>query len=191
RQLAPAVGENDLGARLVPRSHPSCDVCSFANEQIQQLIHRIFFPGAPKPLRQIVIAGFDQQSASASICTHLVRTMAVHLPGTVCAVDADLERHELEALLDGDTGSTTELAPLRHHNLWVVPSSGFLAPDNGSIALNAQSRMSALRRKFDYVVVHAPGGDSSLLPLLGQFADGVILVAQAHVTRRKAAVKVR
>jgi Mrp family chromosome partitioning ATPase len=45
--------------------------------------------------------------------------------------------------------------------------------------------MGELRREFDYAVIHAPpmgaGGEAGVL---AQFADGLVLVLEAHRTRR-------
>jgi Mrp family chromosome partitioning ATPase len=74
-------------------------------------------------------------------------------------------------------------------NLWLVPP--------GSRADGAQSlfasdrlrwRMQELRKVFDYVLIDAPPITSSAeAVLLGQMADGVILVVEANSTRRETA----
>ena len=48
--------------------------------------------------------------------------------------------------------------------------------------------MIELREKFDYVLIDAaPLGSSTDAVLLGQKADGLVLIVEAHSTRREAA----
>jgi len=179
---------------------PACwNPSLFADEQIQRLVQRVFFPGLPKPARQVVFAGLEGDRETAYICAEVARQMAAQLPGSVCAVDCDVSGHSLGALLGHTSGPEFEgnsiqsaRPPETNSNLWLVPSASFLEADNGEIsALKLQSRMGDLRRKFDYVMVRVPGGEASLPTLLGQFADGVILVVHAQLTRRSVALRMK
>jgi Mrp family chromosome partitioning ATPase len=82
--------------------------------------------------------------------------------------------------------------PLRGDNLWLL-SSGSLAPDSAKL-LNSdrlKTRFAELRKEFDYVLIDAP-------PLtryadavgFGQMTDGFVLILEANVTRREAALRV-
>src|SRR5581483_7343536 len=167
--------------------------------QIQHLIRRVFLPGWPKPSRQVVFTQCDQPDKGAAVCARVAQAMTALLPGRVCAVDADICNQNLESLLIGESadGQRREIVELTleggkpTNNLWVLPSAAFVNHEGSAGALRLQSRMSELRRQFDYVVLHAPGGESNLTGLLGQFADGVILIVQANVTRRAAAVRIK
>ena len=96
-----------------------------------------------------------------------------------------------DALLqEGPIRSFTK--PLRGDNLWLL-SSGSLAPDSAKL-LNSdrlKARFAELRKEFDFILIDAP-------PLtryadavaFGQMTDGFVLILEANVTRREAAVKV-
>jgi hypothetical protein len=78
------------------------------------------------------------------------------------------------------------------NNLWLVPAVRFLPGgeecDAGTLW---QSQMAGLRREFEYSIVGAPcAGTSSDPALMGQLADGIILVLEAHNTRRAIARKI-
>jgi Mrp family chromosome partitioning ATPase len=71
----------------------------------------------------------------------------------------------------------------------VVPS-GSLAAEAQSLFVSdgLRSRMVDLKEEFDYVLIDAPPVSSNAdAVLLGQSADGIILVVQADSTRREAA----
>jgi Mrp family chromosome partitioning ATPase len=54
------------------------------------------------------------------------------------------------------------------------------------------SCLADLRNEFEYAVIQAPAaGVSSEAAMLGQLADGVILVLEAHTTRKAAARKIK
>jgi hypothetical protein len=192
---APAAESNaDLYSPLV--SQPF-SLRNFADEQVRRLIQRVFYPGWPKPARQVVFAGVDESQTTAAVCAHVVRHMAVQLRGNLCVVDADPEtggsQNTLQELISGtkrdpESGSNGNG---RNGNLTFVPWAHVLGTNGSGEGVSIQSRLSELRRSFDYVVVNGPGGGSSLLTLLGQFADGVILIVEAHATRRAAAIQVK
>jgi Mrp family chromosome partitioning ATPase len=78
-------------------------------------------------------------------------------------------------------------------NLWHVPGFGLREcgeePGTGAYWLSC---LAELRNEFEYAVIHAPAaGISSEAALLGQLADGIILVLGAHSTRRATARKIK
>ncbi len=181
---------------VAKRDH--CTTATFAERQLQQLITRVFFPGSPRPLRQVVFLDVERGGPAPSVCAQVARMLASQLSGSVCAVDADYEERQLERSLcpnlgPSDAPSMTGVSGIQaSHNLYLVTSSTFLGTNNGGFnALKLQSRMSELRRKFDYLLLHGGQADSHVPTLLGQFADGVILVVQAGVTRRSVALRVK
>ena len=71
-------------------------------------------------------------------------------------------------------------------HLWLVPAETFLGKA-GNLRSPAwlRSRLGALRREFDYAVIHGPSvGSGSEASLLGHLADGLVLVLEANRTRR-------
>jgi hypothetical protein len=173
----------------------------YAAQQMDILIHRLFFPGWPKPARQVVLLGAEGDSQTAAVCAPLVRRMAGQLPGTVCAIEASAAGGELGArLISSDTRDQQQLAAAHvpgamqiEAKLWLLLRDSFLLREEEQtpVALRIQSRLSELRRQFDYTIVHAPAKASNLGILMAPFTDGVILVVQAHVTRRAAALNIK
>lgn len=166
----------------------------FAEEQILSLIQRIFFPGWPRPARQVVFSAVDDIADAGSICARVSIAMAKQLPGTVCAVEADRRDTPLERSLLGKTRlgilssnkSFKDGQPVQQ-NLWLLSNDEFFAGQRPSAAW-LRNRLSELRREFDYVIVHSSTlGTCSETALIGQIADGVILVVDQQRTRRAAA----
>jgi Mrp family chromosome partitioning ATPase len=81
---------------------------------------------------------------------------------------------------------------LQPQNLWLL-SCGSAA--SGSVGLLTTERMrilvNELRKEFEYVLVDAPALNAYADGLvLGPLSDGVVLVLEANVTRREAALRV-
>jgi protein-tyrosine kinase len=166
----------------------------FAHQQILSLIQRVFFPGWPRPARQVVFSSVDDSTDAGATCARISLTMAKRLPGTVCVIEADPSSCSLERAMNAS--EVFELIPgskvVRHghrvqENLWWLRAAEFLQGRTGDLAW-LRGRMSELRREFDYAVIHAPAaGACSETGLLGQIADGVILVLDERRTRRACA----
>ena len=78
-------------------------------------------------------------------------------------------------------------------NLWNVPEFGLneYGEESGT-ARRWLSRLERLRNEFEYSIIHGPvAGTSSEAALLGQLADGIVLVLGAHSTRRATARKIK
>ncbi|PYX90275.1 MAG: hypothetical protein DMG68_02390 [Acidobacteria bacterium] len=172
----------------------------FARRQLSQLVQHVFFPGWPRPSRQIVVSSVDQLARSAEVCARIAHAMAKDLPGTVCAVEAALVSPGLEQYMAPESQSQAEKVGAVHpncvrvhENLWLLTLNAFLRAgyDHAKVVW-LRSRLSELRREFDYTIIHAAAiSVSSDVMLLGQLSDGVILVLEAHSTRRAAARSAR
>ena len=171
-------------------------------EESQKLVQRLFLGQTEKRPHTVVFAGIDQGSGCSRLCGETARALAENTPGTVCLVDANLRAPSLpeffgvlnhwgltDALLK-DEPIRNFVKPVYRDNLWLL-STGSLA--GGLHVLNSgrlKTRFDELRVQFDYVLVDAPplnhyadGG------VLGQIADGVVLVLEANFTRRESALK--
>lgn len=180
------VGETIPGGTFSPQT--------FAQQQLRALIRRVFFPGWSKASRQVVVCGADSHCDTADVCTRMVREMANGLPGTVCAVEADVHSPGVARTI---SASVTECPQTLGNgsisageNLWLIkPESMIGRQENDFDAAWLRTRMSELRREFDYTVIHAPPAFRSEAVVLGQLADGVILVIEAHRTHRSVALR--
>jgi capsular exopolysaccharide synthesis family protein len=180
------------------------DMEQFAREESLRLVQRIFLLQTQAPPRAVVFAGIDHGNGCSEICVAVAQTLASNVRGSICLLEANLRSPALPGLF-GTTnhyGLTDALLqegpirsfakPLRGDNLWLL-SSGSLAPDSAKL-LNSdrlKTRFAELRKEFDYVLIDAP-------PLtryadavgFGQMTDGFVLILEANVTRREAALRV-
>jgi protein-tyrosine kinase len=176
------------------------DPQAFGREQVRGLVRQVFFPGWPRPARQVVISGIDPTREVAQICMRVAKDLAAQTAGNACLVDANLHSMELCRLLQTKEGELTsvENVPLKDdykrvsEHLWFVSAASFFGNVPRLSAAHLRSRLSELRREFEYAVIHAPpAGLYNETALLGTLSDGVILVVRANSTRRIAARKTR
>jgi polysaccharide biosynthesis transport protein len=176
--------------------HARWDAQAFADEQIQNLVRQVFYPGSPRPARQVVFSGVLAGQKIASLCVRIGEALAAEGVFNVCVVEADLRTRSMQIKFGGtstDGRDTPDLAgavrtsslQLSDH-LWLVPAevfAGNLAKARSVSWLRA--RLGVLRREFDYTVIHTPAfGSASETSLLSHVADGLVLVLEANRTRR-------
>jgi len=183
-----------------PAARPQWNLERFEQEQIRGLVRQVFFPGWPRPAKQVVFCGIDEQVDTHPVCMQVGKALATHLPAAVAVVEADAAGIDSYGGTTNECGRSVELcASLRtssrqiQDNLWLVNRQGFTSSRKrreGSTWL--RDRMGQLRREFDFAVVQAPpAAIYSDAALLGQFADGVVLVVRANATRKASARKIQ
>ncbi len=181
---------------------PMDDPRRFAEEQMRALVRQVFCPGWPRPARQIVISGVDDDGDVATICMQAGHALSEQVEASIGIVEVNLHDAEIEEYLDrGDKensrthnayGSIRANAHQVSTNLWHVSSGAFMAAQNGLSAAWLRGRLADLRLEFDYAVLHgSPAGVFSEATLLGNLTDGVVLVLEANSTRRVVAQKTR
>lgn len=183
---------NDGGLRRLDLGGP-------ARKEAVKLVQRVFvFPNSHTP-HAVVFSSVDQGNGSSEICVRAGEVLATQGSGSVCLVDANLRAPSLHQLLGVDQSpgladATVKPGPIKDFavriaggNLWLVPAGPPVAEAQGSFASDRlRSRMVELREEFDYVLIDAPPVSSYAdAVLLGQMADGVILVVEANSTRRQ------
>ena len=186
-------GENGKG------SLPDPD--AFAREEILRMVQYLFLAttngndhaGAKK----VVFCGVDEAKGSTLLCAHVARSLAEQTQSQVCVVDANLRAITTSPLFDLPepdgtpqskfTNQTTSYQRVTD-NLWLASKDSMAL--NGGIPTLDQMRVKIkdLGDEFGFVVINAPPiGLYSDATLLGQIANGVVLVLEAHSTRRSAA----
>jgi capsular exopolysaccharide synthesis family protein len=171
-----------------------------AEREVIKLVQRVFaFSNSHAP--RAVVFSSVQGNGSSEICCCAGEALAAQGSGSVCLVDANLRAPSLHQLLGvgklpGLADATVKPGPIRDFavriaggNLWLV-QPGSLAVESQSLFASdrLRSRIGELREEFDYVLIDAPPVSSySDAVLLGQMADGVILVVEANSTRRETA----
>ena len=179
--------------------HRRLDLGKQAQEEALKLVQRVFvFPNSHAP-RAVVFSSI-QGNGSTEICCRAGEVLAAQGSGSVCLVDANLHAPSLHQLLGvakspGLIDAIVKPGPIKDFtvriaggNLWLLPS-GSAAEAQGLFASDRlRSRVGELREEFDYVLIDAPAvGCNADAVVLGQMADGVVLVVEANSTRRETA----
>ena len=170
---------------------------NFAREQIRGLVRRVFFTHRAQAVKQVVFCAAEPHTDVGPICDQVGRALALETSAEIAIVSRnaglpETAQVQIQSPRSGSAGIkswSTQLAI----NLWRVPQSGLreLCRDPGT-GRYWRSILAELQNNFEYVVIHGPvAGASSESALLGQLADGIILVLEAHNTRRATARKIK
>ena len=177
---------------------------AIAHEEELKLVQRIFLAEESSP-QMALFSGFERDSGCASICIHAAEILAAQAEGSVCLVDMGFrvpslheycgvqnERGLAEAL--AESNPIQEFAQqLSPSNLWVIPAGHGAAQLNfAKVADRLRTRMEELRKAFRYIVVHSGSlwlnADAMLI---SKWTDGVVLILEAHSTRRDTARRIK
>jgi hypothetical protein len=165
----------------------------FAREQIRSLVQRVFLASGKQPVKQVVFSAAEPQLGVARICEQVARALAVETHADVVIVAREPGSAEMAGTRQESVGSPSIKSCGRHLavNLWRVPESWFRSVESGT-GLRWLSCLAELRNEFEYSVIQGPAaGTSSGAALLGQLADGIILVLGARSTRRATARNIK
>jgi hypothetical protein len=188
----------------VRRNHGGADLEAITREQEIKLVERVF-PGTADSPRVALFAGLESETRCASTCARVAELLAARAEGPVCVVDANFQRPSLHEYfgvdnLRGLAEATVESGPVQNFaqqipepDLWLI-SSGKAAAQLRfpAMADGLRARIEELRDTFKYVVIHsAPLRVETSAMLLSRWTDGVVLVVEAHATRRDAARRVK
>ena len=173
----------------------------WAREDALRLVHRIFLPQGPDAPRMVAFAGVDHGNGCSHICVSIAEALAKNASGPVCLLEANFRSPGLPSLfgarnhygltdaLQGEGPIRSFAKPAGPENLWLI-SSGALAADSPSLltAERVKFRLAELRMEFAFIIIDSPPlahyGDATVL---GQLADGLVLVLEAENTRRETA----
>jgi Mrp family chromosome partitioning ATPase len=200
---APILGNGGNG-RAAHRNGADLDVNQLAAEEALRLVHRVFLSQAQDSPKTVVFAGVDHGNGCSRTCADVAEALAKNARGSVCLVEANLHSPSLPGMFGttnhhGLTDALLTEGPIRSFaklvrgdNLWLLSSGsmergadGVMNPDK------LKSRLAEMRAEFDYVLIDAPPlNEYSEAVALGQIADGLILVLEAHSTRREAAMRI-
>lgn len=169
----------------------------FTEEQLRNLVRRLFLPGWPTPMRQVVFCPVEAEANVLAICTKLARTLAAQTTGTVCVVNAAAESgcqnpdHCTASSQNHRLGNLRDFSWQLSDRTWIMPRKVFLNGSESASLAGIRARLAELRLEFDYTIVCGPpasiSGDAELVAGL---CEGAVLVLRANSTRRIAAQKV-
>ena len=193
---------NEFASGLPARTNgPTLDLNEQTREETIRLVRQVFFSGHSRP-QVVVFAGVEHGSGCTWICARAADMLAAHLDGLVCLVDADLRSPSLHRHFEIETSSSIVneeflSAPVRQPvprpggpNLWLLSCETQRADSQGFERL--RSRVTELRKEFDYILIDAPPINSHAdATLLGGVADGLVMILEANDTRREAAVRAK
>jgi hypothetical protein len=197
---APAV-PTDVIVREQPRATaaPIADLDGVGKQEMLRLVQQVFLSANGSAPRQVVFCGVNDGKSSSMICARTGRVLAAQTSRPVCIVDANHHSRPARGLFEARSNafsfapgaSAREQCQKIAENLWLAPAE-VLGTDNGSSVGDLRACLEALRREFDYVLVDAPPAAlHSYTAVLGQAADGIVLVLEANATRRIAAKKAK
>jgi capsular exopolysaccharide synthesis family protein len=174
-------------------------------EETLKLVQSIFLSRSERSSKVVVFASVDSGNGCSRICAQVAEALAGQKRGKVCLVDANLRSPVLPDLFTvsnhyGLTDALSNQGSIRDfvksigssNNLWLL-SSGSLASNSPGLfnSETMKARVSELRQQFEYVLIDSPPLNNYADGVaIGQLADGVVLILEANVTRREAAIKI-
>ena len=186
------------------RRIPFPDLASFTREEVRRLAQRLFLSAdnlGSHGRRQIVFCGIDNIDGSRLLCARIGRSLAELAQSQVCVVDANVRVFSSSSLLDllpfddspdPEGGSTKGASRRVSENLWLAARESACSNGASPTLGDVQTWISGLPAEFVHVVISAPPiGLYTDASLLGQAADGVVLVLEANATRWRAARKAK
>jgi hypothetical protein len=165
----------------------------FAREQIRGLVRQIFFSSRIPPVKQVVFSAAEAQTDVAGICEKVGWALALETSAGVAIVGCEHQTPTVEVRNRGRISPVKSRSTHIASNLWRVWGVGSLeGEEEFRSARYWLSGLAELRSEFEYAVIHGPpAGISSEAALLGQLADGIVLVLGAHSTRRVTARRIK
>ena len=165
---------------------------NFAREQIRGLVRQVFFANGVRPVKQVVFIAAGTHEDVADICDRVGQALALETSADVAVVGG--KPREIERMPRPRTGSASikSWSTQTATNLWHVPQ--FEVPESGALRTGRYwlCCLAELRNEFEYAVIQGPAaGLSSEAGLLGELADGIVLVLGASRTRKVAARKIK
>ncbi len=169
------------------------------------LVQRVFLIPAEEAPRVVVFSGIDERGGSSFLCARAGEILAALGGGEVCLLDADLRYQALHrrygvsnapGATNGNhaSGSVHDFAHrLGNGNLWLASARAWTDGRGAIVSPDCVRRqILEMREHSKQVLISAP--PVNLYPdamMLGQIADGVILVLKANSTRRATVASVQ
>jgi Mrp family chromosome partitioning ATPase len=191
------------GAVPAATRRPGFDLKEQTREETVRLVRQVFFSGVPAP-QVVVFSAVERDSGCTWVCAHAAEILAAHVDGMVCIVDGDLRTPSLHRHfgIEPPPGANEEFIsvpvrpasrPLDRSNLRLLSSGSTSADFQSSHRFERlRSRLPVLRNDFAYVLIDAPPINAYAdAALLGEVADGLVMVLEANNTRREAALRAK
>jgi hypothetical protein len=193
--VAAVVTETAMPPAKILRHPNAWNPSDFGREQIRGLVRRVFFGSPEREAKHVVFSAAEPGIDLANICDQVGRALALETQAHIAVVGRESGIEQIagpSVVYVGATGIKSRSLQIGI-NLWRVPELGLSAPSKElGTGLYWLSCLAALRSEFEFAVIQGPiAGASSEAALLGQLADGIILVLGAHTTRKATARKIK
>jgi capsular exopolysaccharide synthesis family protein len=167
-----------------------------------RLVQQLFLERTQETPRMVVFAGINHGAGCSEIATSVAQCLAGIAPNAVCLVEANFRSPALPAMLGtrnhrGLTNFLLEEGPVKsfvkpvfNESLWLL-SSGPVTADSSNLLTSPRMKRlcTEMRKEFDFVIVDAPPLSRYADAIaLGHLSDGIVLVVEANLTRREAAL---
>jgi hypothetical protein len=166
----------------------------FAQEQIRGMVRRVFFATGGATVKQVVFSAAETSMDITNLCERTGRALAQETQCYVAIVGRDRRVLEIQSRprTKGDA-AIKSWSEQMEVNLWRVPGMRARASSEGRGTANWWTCcLAGLRSEFEFAVIQGPAaGISSEAALMGQLADGVVLVLEAHSTRKATACRIK
>jgi len=172
--------------------------------EASKLVSRLFLQAEKRP-RMVTFAAIEDGGGAGRVCAAAASILAEAISGEICVLNANFEEssfpasfrcHERTGLRD----VLLEDSPIREHahqlqpkNLWLFPGG----PRDGDLSQmlhseKARARLLEFGSEFQHVLINAaPVLRDPGVTALAQLSDGLVLVVEAHSTRREVARRVK
>src|SRR4051812_16038478 len=203
RPLRPVPTDVRRTAALCAQDASRPGIPGSSEPEITKLIHTLFIVNTIAPPRVVLFSPVVRNGVPDFVVARVAEALADQHLGNVCVVDADVEHPSLHAYfnVDNTLGFTSALGnqePMHAFGhgvagskLTVVTSGAWnRAWANLLASESATDRLRELRSQFDFVLMVAPPvSETPSIVSLGQRVDGVVLVVEAHDTKRDVAIR--
>jgi hypothetical protein len=179
-------GHRTVFSPAVFSEHSDWTPGGFAGEQIRSLVRRVFFTNDASPPKHVTFSAMEEETDAYHVCDQVGWALALETGADVAVVGGEqsLKNRLRPHPRFGGRVTIKSWSTQKAINLWHVPQRGGRECGTQRYWL---SFLAELRSEFEYAVIHAPvAGMSSETALLGQLADGIILVLGARCRKATA-----
>ena len=184
---------------------PSKPTEAVGSAEEADLVQQVFLLPAREVPRVVVFYGVGEVDGAIGICARAAENLANQTGLSVCVVEGHFHAPSVHGYFGvsnsrGLTDAILEPGPIQDF-VCPLPESNLSVLSAGSRCGEAhalwkseslRARMEELRSKFSYVLIYCSHANRHVdAMLLGQIADGVILILESMVTRRETARTVK
>lgn len=156
-------------------------------DQLRRLVRQLFFPGWPRSVRHIAFAAVDQGMDTAAISMLIGQILSAENQANTCVIEANHgAAADAPAATQGANGESFRNRAQRiSSRLWLMPRQILFADRGAGLSpVWLEARLNKLHSDFEFTLLNLPSAAFDEAALLGSLSDGVVLVLEAHSTRR-------